>query len=218
LLRPSLKAGPDEKEMPETRPGSCFQQLPAATIRTILPKRSSACSSRHMNEYLSRAIADRVDDLVALTIDLIRFPTVNPPGEAYTPCAKYIAARLKKQGFETILIRGEDTPGDNDRYPRTNVIARREGRRPGPTVHFNSHIDVVEAGAGWTVDPFKGVVRDGKVYGRGACDMKGGLAASIIAAEAFIAVNPAFSCAIEISGTVDEESGGFGGVAYLAQK
>ncbi|HEU4987975.1 MAG TPA: acetylornithine deacetylase/succinyl-diaminopimelate desuccinylase family protein [Rhizobiaceae bacterium] len=171
-----------------------------------------------MNEYLSRAIADRVDDLVALTIDLIRFPTVNPPGEAYTPCAEYIAARLKKQGFETTLIRGEDTPGDNDRYPRTNVIARREGRRPGPTVHFNSHIDVVEAGAGWTVDPFKGVVRDGKVYGRGACDMKGGLAASIIAAEAFIAVNPDFSGAIEISGTVDEESGGFGGVAYLAQK
>ena len=48
--------------------------------------------------------------------------------------------------------------------------------------------------------------------------MKGGLAASIIAAEAYIAVNPDFSGAIEISGTVDEESGGYGGVAYLARQ
>ena len=64
---------------------------------------------------------------------------------------------------------------------------------PGPTVHFNSHIDVVEAGEGWTVDPFGGIVRDGRVYGRGACDMKGGLAASIIAVEAFLAACPEIS-------------------------
>src|SRR5690606_430607 len=171
-----------------------------------------------MNEKLFRAIESRRDDLVALTVDLIRFPTVNPPGEAYTPCAEYIADRLRKSGFQTELIRGLDTPGDTDRYPRTNVVARREGRSPGKTVHFNSHIDVVEAGEGWTVDPFEGVVKDGRVYGRGTCDMKGGLAASIIAAEAFIEVYPDFPGAIEISGTVDEESGGFGGVAYLASK
>lgn len=171
-----------------------------------------------MNEKLFRAIESRRDDLVALTVDLIRFPTVNPPGEAYTPCAEYIAERLKKSGFQIELIRGVDTPGDTDRYPRTNVVARREGRSPGKTVHFNSHIDVVEAGEGWTVDPFEGVVKDGRVYGRGTCDMKGGLAASIIAAEAFIEVYPDFPGAIEISGTVDEESGGFGGVAYLASK
>ena len=171
-----------------------------------------------MNERLLRAVESRRDELVALTSELIRFPTVNPPGEAYTPCAEYIATRLKKRGFETRLIRGEGTPGDNDRYPRTNVVARREGRAPGAVVHFNSHIDVVEAGEGWTFDPFAGTVKDGRVYGRGACDMKGGLAASIIAAEAFMDVFPDFPGAIEISGTVDEESGGFGGVAYLASK
>lgn len=171
-----------------------------------------------MDEKLSRAIEKRRDDLIALTRDLIRFPTINPPGEAYTPCAEYIAERLKKSGFETQLIRGEGTPGDTERYPRTNVIARFDGRTHGQTVHFNSHIDVVDTGEGWTVDPFEGVVKDGKVYGRGACDMKGGLAASIIAAEAFLEVYPDFSGAIEISGTVDEESGGFGGVAYLASK
>ena len=169
-----------------------------------------------MNENLYKAVDDRLDELVALTTDLIRFPTVNPPGEAYTPCAEFIARLLGGRGYETRLIRGEGTPGDNDKYPRTNVVARREGRSPGPTVHFNSHIDVVEAGEGWTVDPFAGLVKDGRVYGRGACDMKGGLAASIIAADAFIAVFPDYPGAIEISGTVDEESGGFGGVAYLA--
>jgi succinyl-diaminopimelate desuccinylase len=170
-----------------------------------------------MNEHLFRAVDARIDDLVQLTVDLIRFPTVNPPGEAYTPCAEFLGERMRRLGFDTRLIRGEGAPGDSNRYPRTNVVARREGRSPGHTVHFNSHIDVVEAGEGWTVDPFGGAVRDGKVFGRGACDMKGGLAASIIAVEAFLAVHPEFPGAIEISGTVDEESGGFGGVAHLAR-
>jgi succinyl-diaminopimelate desuccinylase len=170
-----------------------------------------------MNDKLAKAVDDRVDELVALTAELIRFPTVNPPGEAYTPCVEYVGETLRHRGFALEYIRAEGAPGDNDRYPRANVIARREGRSPGPTVHFNSHIDVVEAGDGWTVDPFQGIVRDGRVYGRGACDMKGGLAASIIAADAFLAVYPDFSGAIEISGTADEESGGFGGVAHLAR-
>ena len=169
-------------------------------------------------DRLFERIDASIDDLVALTCDLVRFPTINPPGEAYTPCAEYIANRLRRSGFDIRFERGTDTPGDTDRYPRTNVIARREGRRPGPTVHFNSHIDVVEAGEDWTFDPFAATVSDGKIYGRGTCDMKGGLATSIIAAEAYIAAKPDYDGAIEISGTVDEESGGFGGVAYLAHK
>ncbi|WP_353645652.1 acetylornithine deacetylase/succinyl-diaminopimelate desuccinylase family protein [Mesorhizobium sp. WSM2239] len=171
-----------------------------------------------MYKRLLETIDERVDDLVALTADLIRFPTINPPGDAYRPCTEYIGTRLKKRSFGVEYIRAEGTPGDTDRFPRMNVVARFDGRTQGPTVHFNSHIDVVEAGEGWTVDPFAGVVKDGRVYGRGACDMKGGLAASIIAAEAFMDVYPDFPGAIEISGTADEESGGFGGVAYLAAK
>ena len=77
---------------------------------------------------------------------------------------------------------------------------------------------LVEVGHGWTKDPFGAELSNGKIYGRGACDMKGGLAASIIAAEAFIEACPQFHGAIEISGTGDEESGGYGGVAYLAEK
>jgi len=164
------------------------------------------------------AIEARRDELVSLTQDLIRIPTVNPPGDAYRPCAEYLGERLRQRGFEVTYVRAEGAPGDTDRLPRINVVARREGTRPGPCVHFNSHIDVVAAGEGWTVDPFAAVVKDGRVYGRGACDMKGGLAASVIAVEALIDSGLELPGALEISGTADEESGGFGGVAYLAER
>lgn len=170
-----------------------------------------------LRQVLDR-IDGRVDDLVELTRDLIRFPTINPPGEAYQPCAEFLGKRLSKRGFDIEYVRAEGAPGDSDIYPRVNVIARREGSGPGPCVHFNGHIDVVEVGTGWTVPPFDGLVRDGKVYGRGACDMKGGLASAIIAVEALIDTDPDYPGAIEISGTVDEESGGYGGVAFLAER
>lgn len=171
-----------------------------------------------MLQHLSKYINDSRDDLVALTQDLVRFPTINPPGDAYRPCVEYIAKRLKRSGFHCEFFTAVDYPGHTDTYPRINVVCRREGKRPGKTVHFNSHIDVVPPGFGWTFDPFGAAVHDGKIFGRGTCDMKGGLATSIIAAEAYIRCFPDYSGAIEISGTVDEESGGFGGVAYLAEK
>jgi succinyl-diaminopimelate desuccinylase len=131
---------------------------------------------------------------------------------------EYIGNRLKNRGFTIEYVRAYGAPGDSTDYPRYNVIARYETGRQGPCVHFNSHIDVVETGDGWTKDPFAADLIDGKVYGRGACDMKGGLAASIIAAEALISSGIELKGAIEISGTADEESGGLGGVAYLAEK
>ncbi|MFT7059560.1 MAG: succinyl-diaminopimelate desuccinylase [Pseudorhodobacter sp.] len=167
---------------------------------------------------LTAALDARREDLIALTQDLIRIPTLNPPGENYREICDFLDRRLRASGFATQMIRAYGTPGDCDKYPRWNVVARREGNRAGDCVHFTSHIDVVEVGAGWTVDPFGGELRDGKIYGRGACDMKGGLATSIIAVEAFLAAFPDFAGAIEISGTADEESGGYGGVAYLAEK
>ncbi|MGX9355450.1 acetylornithine deacetylase/succinyl-diaminopimelate desuccinylase family protein [Roseobacteraceae bacterium S113] len=171
-----------------------------------------------IKDILRRAVRDRQDDLIALTQALIRIPTLNPPGENYAAICDFLDRRLSASGFETEWIRAEGAPGDSERYPRWNLVARRDGTRAGDCVHFNSHTDVVEVGQGWTHDPFGGALEDGKIYGRGACDMKGGLAASIIAAEAFIATCPDFAGAIEISGTADEESGGYGGVAYLANK
>jgi succinyl-diaminopimelate desuccinylase len=169
-------------------------------------------------ESLSRRIESKRDELVALARDLVRIPTVNPPGDAYRECAEFIGRRLAARGFSVEYVRAEGAVGDSDRYPRTNILARIEGAAPGPCVHFNGHIDVVAAGKGWTVDPFEGVVRDGRLFGRGACDMKGGIAAAIIAVESILEEGIAFPGALEISGTVDEESGGYAGVAYLAER
>ncbi len=169
---------------------------------------------QHIDNYIDA----HVDDMVDLTQQLIAFPTVNPPGDAYQSCAEYIGARLQKSGFDVAYVRALGAPGDSDAYPRVNIVARHEGHSPGPCVHFNSHIDVVEPGLGWTFDPFAGTLKDGRIYGRGACDMKGGLASSILAVEAIIRNAAPHVGALEISGTVDEESGGYGGVAYLAER
>ncbi len=174
--------------------------------------------SEQQLEAVYALIEKSEDALVRLCQDLIQFPTINPPGNDYQPCVEYIGNRLKNSGFAVEYVRAYGAPGDSAEYPRYNVIARYETGRKGPCVHFNSHIDVVETGDGWTRDPFAAQLEDGKIYGRGACDMKGGLAASIIAVEALIKSGVELKGAIEISGTADEESGGLGGVAYLAEK
>jgi len=171
-----------------------------------------------MLDQVTGRLDGKRDEIVALTRALVRIPTVNPPGDAYLPCAELVGERLRRHGFNVGYIRAEGSPGDSDRLPRWNVIARRESGRPGPCVHFNGHIDVVPAGQGWTVDPWAGEVREGRVYGRGTCDMKGGLAAAIVAVETLLESGLELPGALEISGTVDEESGGYGGVAYLARQ
>jgi succinyl-diaminopimelate desuccinylase len=156
------------------------------------------------------------DEMVAFTADLVRIPTVNPPGEEYEACARFLGDDLQRRGFDVEYIAAEGRAEHTARHPRVNVVGSRRGG-PGPVVHLNGHIDVVPAGGGWTVDPFGGLVRDGKIYGRGVCDMKAGIAASVFAAEAIARAGVTLPGTIEISGTVDEESGGFAGVAYLAE-
>jgi succinyl-diaminopimelate desuccinylase len=175
---------------------------------------------------LSPSATDRVlaavdastDELVAFTSELIKVPTVNPPGDVYESCARLIGNHLEQGGFEVEYHAAEGRPEHTSAHPRVNVVGLRRGRTLRPAVHLNGHFDVVPAGAGWTLDPFGGVVKDGRVYGRGACDMKAGIAAAVYAAEAIRRAGVELNGSIEISGTVDEESGGFAGVAWLAQQ
>ena len=157
------------------------------------------------------------DEAVAFAADMIRIPTVNPPGEAYEDCARFIGRTLQRLGFDVEYLAAEGRPEHTVRYPRLNVVGSRTGLASRPTVHLNGHFDVVPAGEGWSVDPFGGVVRDGKIYGRGSCDMKAGIAAAAFAAEAIRRAGVPVPGKIEVSGTVDEESGGFAGVAWLAE-
>src|SRR5215210_3436548 len=166
---------------------------------------------------VSSSVADKVlaavdasaDELVAFTSELIRIPTVNPPGDLYEACARLIGDRLAACDFEVEYHAAEGRPEHTAAHPRLNVVGLRRGRTLRPAVHLNGHFDVVPPGAGWTLDPFGGIVKDGRVYGRGACDMKAGIAAAVYAAEAIRRADIELMGSIEISGTVDEESGGF---------
>jgi succinyl-diaminopimelate desuccinylase len=165
-----------------------------------------------------RAVETAADEVVAFTSELIRIPTVNPPGDLYEDCARLIGSTLDRCGFAVEYHAAEGRPEHTRRHPRVNVIGARRGRLARPLVHLNGHFDVVPAGHGWTLDPFGGTVKDGRIYGRGACDMKAGIAAAVFAAEAIRRAGVDLAGSVEISGTVDEESGGFAGVAWLAER
>jgi succinyl-diaminopimelate desuccinylase len=156
-------------------------------------------------------------EMVAFLQELIAIPTVNPPGENYTACAEFIGARLGALGYDVDYITAEGRPEHTTRHPRVNVIGTLGDARPRPLLHFNGHFDVVPVGDGWTVDPFAGTVRDGKIFGRGATDQKAGIAASIYAVEAIRRAGVKLHGTVQQSGTVDEESGGLAGMAYLAE-
>ena len=157
------------------------------------------------------------DELVEFAAELIRIPTVNPPGENYRECAEIIGVRLGAWGMDVQYVEAEGRAEHTISHPRVNVIGRLAGTDARPCLHLNGHFDVVPAGDGWTVDPFGGLVRDGRLYGRGASDMKSGLAAAPFAVEAIRRAGVELRGTVEVSGTVDEESGGFAGVAYLCE-
>jgi succinyl-diaminopimelate desuccinylase len=163
------------------------------------------------------AVDEAADEIVDFTAALVRVPTINPPGELYEDCARLIGATLRLQGFEVEYLAAEGRPEHTERHPRINVVGTRAGRNRHPLVHLNGHFDVVPAGQGWTRDPFGGEIADGRIYGRGSCDMKAGIAAAVYAADAIRRADIDLNGTVEISGTVDEESGGFAGMAWLAE-
>ncbi|WP_432476630.1 M20 family metallopeptidase [Nocardioides sp. GXQ0305] len=140
------------------------------------------------------------DELVALTRELVRVPGENPPGQEEAT-AHALAGMCEARGLDVEV--DEVIPG------RPNVVASfGEGGSPG--LLLLGHTDVVPVGTGWTRDPFAGELRDGAVHGRGSTDMKGGLAACLVAMAAVLRAGVRLPGAVHLAALVDEEDTGLG--------
>ena len=114
-------------------------------------------------EKVLQVVDGITDEIVEFAADLVRIPTVNPPGALYEVCAHTIGERLKSFGFSVNYVAAEGLPEHSPTHPRVNVIGYRVGNVSRPLLHLNGHFDVVPPGYGWTLDPFGGIVRDGRL-------------------------------------------------------
>ncbi len=142
------------------------------------------------------------EGLVKFTQDLIRIRSVYNPdkeGSNEEEVAHFVAERLKNMGWKVFIE--EVMPG------RTNVIAVLKGNQKGKTLLLEAHTDVVTEGdwADWKYPPFAAIIKEGKIYGRGACDTKGNLAAMVYAIKAILDSKTDFKGEIILCIPVDEE-------------
>ena len=151
-----------------------------------------------MKESEFERILSFIDEtrLVDLARALVRIDTQNPPGNEGA-LAAFAAEHLSRCGLACEIQ--EVKPG------RANLLARLGPRGARPHLIFNGHADTVPAGGGWTHDPHGGEIADGRLYGRGAADMKGGLAAMITAVEALVRSGARISGSLTLAATMDEE-------------
>ena len=149
-------------------------------------------------------------DVVDLLGDLIRFDTTNPPGNE-TACIEHVRRLLEEAGVESRIVAKDDA--------RPNLIARVHGAGEAPPLLLYGHVDVVTtSGQQWTHPPFGGELVDGWMWGRGALDMKGGVAMIV---DAFLRaargeIRPRGDVILAILS--DEENGGDFGARFLAQE
>ena len=142
---------------------------------------------------------------------LIACPSVTPNDAG---CQALIAARLAPLGFDCEFIHA----GPDD-FRVSNLWATHGGSRPGPTVVLAGHTDVVPTGplAAWTSDPFVPSHRAGKLYGRGAADMKTSIAAMTVAVEQFVAAYPDHAGTVALLFTSDEEGPALDGTVRVVE-
>jgi succinyl-diaminopimelate desuccinylase len=141
-----------------------------------------------------------VDALVAFTRELVRIPSVFDPARGLDeePAAELVEAQMRAFGWSPRV--------DLVAAGRPNVVATIEGDRPGRTLLFEGHTDVVTEGDEdlWSVDPFGAELRDGRIYGRGSADMKSGVAAMLFATDAVVR-SGSFPGRLVVATLVDEE-------------
>jgi len=157
----------------------------------------------------------RVDTaaLVETLVALVRVPSVYDPTRLEgneRAAADLVTTLLDAWGMA--WRRREVAPG------RPNIVVDLPGRRPGPIIVLEGHTDVVTAGdrAAWSVGPFDATVRDGRLYGRGACDMKGGLSAMLYAARALQLAGSDFAGTVRLAILADEEGMMLGAKGFVA--
>jgi succinyl-diaminopimelate desuccinylase len=156
--------------------------------------------------------AHRSDHVLACARRLIGVRSPNPPGDTHEVAE--VAGGLIRDlvpDAEVRLYRSSATIG--------NLVAVVRGNGPGRRVVLSGHLDTYPLGdpAGWSVDPFAGEVRDGRLYGRGAADMKGGIAASIVALAALAAQADTWRGEVVLALAGDEESMGTLGTQWLLE-
>jgi succinyl-diaminopimelate desuccinylase len=136
-------------------------------------------------DKINEAFEEIKDDALEFLKSLIRIPTENPPGVNYEKFVSFAEEKLRSFGYRTetkYVSNSELTKlAPLGTGPRPNLVASLGKDRP--ELAFDGHYDVVPAGSGWNVDPYGAVEEDGRLYGRGSCDMKAGIAAQIYAAE-----------------------------------
>lgn len=176
-----------------------------------------------MKSRLADKIIESVEnsrkEIVRLTQDLVRIPSENtPPRGNEKKCQEFIAAKLREFGLEVDVFTPKEVRGieshpaffnSREYVDRPNVVGRTRGRG-GRSLILGGHIDTVAIGRqSWHHNPFGGMVEDGKLYGRGALDMKGGVAAAIIAVKCLQDVG--FRGKLIVESVVDEEFAGANG-------
>jgi succinyl-diaminopimelate desuccinylase len=162
--------------------------------------------------------------LVADLMELVRIPTVNPPGENYERFCRFARELARQLDCDVDLVYVPEAEAER-RYPwgkghaRVNLLGRyRRSQRAHAGLHLSGHLDTVPAGKGWTKAPWQPVVEDGKLHGLGASDMKGGIASIIGVLRAFHALGLEVVGDLTFSFTADEESGGMARVGWLADQ
>jgi len=149
--------------------------------------------------------------VVELLRDLIAIPSVNPVYDPASPGEGGMAACVEAwaTGLGLPVERQNVFPG------RDNILVRLAGPEGAPILLFEAHMDTV--GIDGMSAPFAPEVRDDRVYGRGACDTKGSLAAMMAAVERLVSDGAALACTVELLAAVDEETSGKGALAFVKQ-
>ncbi|MFW9984151.1 MAG: M20 family metallopeptidase [Candidatus Odinarchaeota archaeon] len=192
-----------------------------STQEEVKPHKEPPQTPQPSQKEIFSAVEAKRDRLVSLLEELIRIPTVVPPGNNYEEMVHYLEPIFQSLGYTTEQV---SIPTDEIAKipyqlegPRVNLVAHRDYGQKEPVTIY-AHMDVVPIEEPWTKDPFSPVIENGKLYGRGAIDMKCGIASIVVALEILheLGLQPQYNIICTLC--TDEEIGVYPGIYHLAKK